>query len=107
MEDNFDQPDVFFYAAVSLLKGQKAFVAPRAAIDKCLEYLNAALMIEPKGIYQYFLAYIKYDYFSRKYLKISPDWRETYESALNEYGVTDEDADSLLRLAGCQQAGRT
>ena len=63
-----DQPDVFFYAAVSLLKGQKAFVAPRAAIDKCLEYLNAALMIEPKGIYQYFLAYIKYDYFSRKYL---------------------------------------
>lgn len=100
MEDNFDQPDVFFYAAVSLLKGQKAFVAPRASIDKCLEYLNAALMIEPKGIYQYFLAYIKYDYFSRKYLKISPDWRETYESALNEYGVTDEDADSLYALLG-------
>jgi hypothetical protein len=35
-----------------------------------LEYLNAAIMIEPKGIYYYMLACIKYDYFHRKYLNI-------------------------------------
>lgn len=98
MDNNFDQPDVFFYAAVCLLKGQKAFVAQRKEIDKCMEYLNAAIEIEPKGIYMYFLAYIKYDYFNRKYLKISPDWREVYELAHIEYSVTDEEINNLHAL---------
>ena len=79
MEDNFDNSEAFFNAAVCLLKGQKAFLAQRAAIDKIEEYINAALMIEPKGIYYYFLAYIKYDYFSRKSYKTAP----TYQEALN------------------------
>lgn len=100
IENNFDNADVFFYAAVALLKGQKAFVTPRADINKCLEYIDAAMMIEPKGIYQYFLAYIKYDYFKRKYLNISPDWRETLTSAYNDYGVTDADIDGLYALLG-------
>ena len=103
MSDNFDKPDVFFYAAVALLKGQKAFLAPRAAIDKCVEYLNAALLIEPKGIYQYFLAYIKYDYFKRKYLRVVPDWQETLASAYTEYGATDTEATALFQLLGITQ----
>jgi hypothetical protein len=36
---------VFFYAAVSRLHGQKAFVAQHADIDKILEYLNVAFML--------------------------------------------------------------
>jgi hypothetical protein len=42
-----------------------------------LGYLSAAIVIEPRGIYYYLVAYIKYDYFSRKYFKISPDYKET------------------------------
>lgn len=103
MEDNFDNADVFFYAAVTLLKGQKAFTTPRPSIDKALEYINAAIMIEPKGIYQYFLAYIKYDYFKRKYLNISPDWKETLESAYTDYGVTEEDIEGLYSILGVQR----
>jgi len=82
IEDNFDNSETFFYAAVSLLKGKKAFLAPRADIDKIQEYLNAAIMIEPRGIYHYFLAYIKQDYFDRKYLNCTPNWKETLQTAI-------------------------
>ena len=75
--NNFDGSEAYFYAAISMLKGQKPFLALRQTIDKALELLSAALMIEPRGIYYYLVAYIKYDYFSRKYFKISPDYKET------------------------------
>ncbi len=67
MEDNFDNSETFFYAAVCLLQGKKAFLMQRPIIDKIEEYINAALMIELKGIYNYFWSYIKYDYFNRKF----------------------------------------
>jgi tetratricopeptide (TPR) repeat protein len=97
MEDNFDNAETFFYAAVSLLKGKKAFVAPRADIDKALEYTNAALMIDPKGIYYYFLAYIKYDYFERKYLNIAPKWEDDFVTAL-EAGVSHDEVIQLYEI---------
>ncbi|MCD7902016.1 MAG: tetratricopeptide repeat protein [Bacteroides sp.] len=97
MEDNFDNPEVFFYAAICLLKGQKAFVTPRANINKAMEYLNAATTIEPKGIYYYFLSYIKYDYFSRKYLNTSPTYQETYLLAMDS-GVSDYDIEQLFSI---------
>ena len=82
IEDNFDNSETFFYAAVSLLKGKKAFLALRTDIDKIQEYLNTAITIEPRGIYHYFLAYIKQDYFDRKYLNITPNWKETLQIAI-------------------------
>jgi hypothetical protein len=88
---------VFFYAAVSLLKGKKAFVTQRADIDKAIEYLNAALMVEPRGIYHYFLAYIKYDYFERKYLNITPNWQETLQTAIQS-GVSAADIAQLAEM---------
>lgn len=102
IEDNFDNSESFFYAAVCLLKGKKAFVAPRGDIDKAVEYINAALMIEPKGIYYYFLAYIKYDYFERKYLNITPNWKETLQMA-TDAGVSDADIEQLFAVLGVSQ----
>ena len=102
VEDNFDNSDAFFYAAVNLLKGQKAFVAPRANIDKVLEYLNAANMIENKAIYHYFLAYIKYDYFHRKYLNITPNWENELMSAL-QIGINENEANQLFELLGVEK----
>lgn len=92
MEDNFDNSETFFYAAICLLRGKKAFLAKRPDIDKIEEYINAAIMIEPKGIYYYFLAYIKYDYFARKSYRTVPDYQTAYQTAqitgLSEYDVT-------------------
>jgi len=97
MEDNFDNSETFFYAAICFLKGQKAFLAPRTDIDKIEEYINAALMIEPRGVYYYFLAYIKYDYFERKYYNTSPTFKEALAMAENA-GVSPFDVEQLYRV---------
>ena len=99
LEDNFDNSEAYFYAAIALLKGQKAFMTPRSIIDKIEGYLNAAIMIEPKGIYYYFLAYIKYDHHHRKFYKTTP----TYEKLLSQAsvaGYSDADAQKLFDLLG-------
>jgi len=97
IEDNFDNSETFFYTAVCLLKGKKAFVAPRADIDKAIEYINSALMIEPRGIYHYFLAYLKYDYFERKYLNTTPNWKDTLQMA-TDTGVSEADIEQLFAV---------
>jgi tetratricopeptide (TPR) repeat protein len=97
LEDNFDNSEVFFYAACCLLKGQKAFVTPRMNIDKIVEYLNAAIMIEPRGIYYYFLAYVKQDYFERKYLNCKPNWKDTLQTAV-QMGLPVADVTQLSEI---------
>lgn len=99
MEDNFDNSETFFYAAISLLQGNKAFLTQRTAIDKIEEYINAANMIEPKGIYYYFLAYIKYDYFNRKFFKTSPTYEEALRMAIDN-GVSEHDTEQLFTILG-------
>lgn len=90
IEDDFDNSETYFYAAVSLLKGKKAFLTPKVNIDKAQEYINAALMIENRGIYNYFLAYLKYDFYERKFLKVHPNYEIELAQAY-ENNVTDED----------------
>ncbi|MDR1859755.1 MAG: hypothetical protein LBR06_02385 [Bacteroidales bacterium] len=97
VEENFDNSETFFYAAACRLKGMIAFRATRADIDKAMEYLNAALMIEPRGIYYFFMAYIKHDYFERKYLNISPNWKETLLMA-EQSGISEADRQQLAEL---------
>ena len=99
MEDNFDNSETFFYAAICLLGGKKAFLVQRPEIDKIEEYINAAMMIEPRGIYHYFLAYIKYDYFSRKSFNTSPTYQEALSNA-NSAGVSPHDIDQLYGILG-------
>jgi len=101
MEDNFDNSETFFYAAICLLEGKKAFLHQRPTIDKILEYINAALMIEPRGIYYYFMAYIKYDYFSRKFYKTSPTYQELLESA-EQAEYSRYDAEQLFEILGVE-----
>ena len=52
---------------------------------------------EPKGIYYYFLAYIKYDYFERKYLNITPNWEETLQTAI-QTGLPTADITQLFEI---------
>lgn len=97
MEDNFENSETFFYAAICLLRGKKAFLAKRADIDQIEEYLNAAIMIEPKGIYYYFWAYIKQDYFARKSYKTSPSYLDLLATA-RQAGLSQFDVDQLYAL---------
>jgi len=102
IEDNINNSEMFFYAAICLLKGKKAFLQQRPTIDKIQEYIDAATAIEPKGIYYYFLAYIKYDYFKRKFFKTSPDYSEVLEIAKNK-GISEHDVSQLYSILGVER----
>lgn len=102
MEDNFDNSETFFYAAVCLLKGRKAFLCNRPEIDKIEEYINAAIMIEPRGVYYYLLAYIKFDYFNRKFFKTSPTYQEALAMA-QQQGYSPFDAEQLFGILGVER----
>ena len=97
--DNFDCSDTYFFAAVCLLKGRKAFLLNRSEIDKILELMNAAVMIEERGIYYYFMAYIKYDYFKRKFLNTTPNYKD-YLALSKTRGCSPADIDTMFQMMG-------
>lgn len=99
MPYNFDNSEVFFYAAVCLLQGKIPFLHLRPTIDKILSYMESALMLEQRGIYYYFLAYIKLDYFKRKFLNTTPNYQQLLAQA-HQCGVSDYDIQQLFALLG-------
>ncbi len=99
MADDMNNAELYFYAAVALLKGKRPFLAGRAAILKIEEYVNAALMIRPKGIYHYFLSYVKYDFYFNKHLRTSPTYQEALQAALRA-GLTTREVQQLYATLG-------
>lgn len=97
IEDNFDNSEVYFYAAICCLQGKKAYLTLRPQINKIEEYLNAATMIEPRGIYYYLWSYIKYDYYKRKFLNTKPDYIEMLKKA-EQAGISVYDKEELFKI---------
>ena len=93
--DDFDNSESFFWAAVCILKGKKAFLCSRAEIDKAEEYINAAIMIEPRGVYYYFWAYLRQDFYARKFLRIQPTYKDLIVEARNHH-VTPAEINQLF-----------
>ncbi|MBO5420462.1 MAG: zinc ribbon domain-containing protein [Clostridia bacterium] len=100
--DNFDNSEVYFYAAICCLGGKRAFLSQKSAINKAEEYLNAAVMIEPKGIYYYLWAYIKYDYYKMKFLNSKPDFKEMLNMA-ESIGVSVYDKEQLFNILNAEK----
>ena len=96
IEDSIDNPEAYFWAAVSLLKGKRAFLTPKATIDKALELTDTARMLEERGIFSYFCAYLKYDYYNLKRLNIQPSYVEELQRAATN--VTQEDIRMLAEI---------
>ncbi|MBQ7648445.1 MAG: hypothetical protein IJS92_05155 [Paludibacteraceae bacterium] len=95
--DNFDNSESFFWAAVCVLKGRKAFLCSRVEIDKAEEYINAAIMVEPRGIYYYFWAYLRQDFHARKFLRMQPDFKTLLQEA-QAHNVTYTEIDQLFDI---------
>ena len=102
ISENIENPESYFYAAVCLLNGKKAFLATREIIDKIEEYINAAIMLESRGIFYYFLAYIKYDYYFRKHFKTSPTYGEVLREA-SAAGYSREDVNQLFVILAVEK----
>jgi tetratricopeptide (TPR) repeat protein len=102
MEFNFDNSEVFFYAAVCMLHGKIPFLHLRPTINQVMSYLDSALMIENRGIYHYLQAYIKLDYFKRKFLNVTPTYAQHLQLA-KQAGVTESEIAALFELLGVQR----
>jgi tetratricopeptide (TPR) repeat protein len=102
ISQNVSNSDAYFYAAVCLLNGGKAFLAKRNVIEKIESYVNAAIALEEKPIFHYFKSYIKYDYYSRKSYSTSPTYQEALAAA-RESGLNDAEVSDLHYLMGVNQ----
>lgn len=89
--------NLYFYISIALLEGKKAFQVKKDTIDRVIVHLETAISIENKGIYRIFLAYIKYDYYKRKFINISPNYKQELVLA-QESGYSSEDFDELWEL---------
>ena len=97
IRNDFNDSEAYFCAAAAILRGKKPFLTSRAAIDRAENMLRSACAAETRGIYLYFLAYIRYDYYERKRLNVSPSYREYLEAA-NSVGVSEDDIDLLFKM---------
>lgn len=100
--ENPSDDNIYFYLAVCLLGGKRPFLLQKNVIEQVLSYLEAAVAFSPKAVYYYFIAYIKYDFYSLKFLRISPDYRELYNIAVN-HGISEEEKQSLFALLKVQR----
>lgn len=90
-------PDVYYYAAIATMRGNNAFSQTRSTINVLESYIRQAILCEPKGIYYYFLAYIKYDYYERKYFRTKPNYKEAFSLAISN-GITQEQVNEMYAL---------
>lgn len=97
--NNVEDATPFFYSAIARLKGRKPFLCSRQEIDAMETDIQAAISINPCGQYYYFLAYIGWDYFKRKYLKHQPEWRDSFEAAIN-YGLSSDEIEEFHAMTG-------
>ena len=97
MDEDVENSETYFYAAVALLEGKKAFVAPMATVRKCEEYLEAAVRLEPRGVYYLMLAYLAYDYDERKSLNRAVGYRE-YIRLAAAHQLTQTDTGLLMEV---------
>lgn len=96
---NFDagNPDVYYLSAVAALNGQKAFLAPLSRIREVEGLIQAAIRTTERGVFHYFLAYVRYDYYERKSLRPPASWRLSLAQA-RRLGVRTDEINSLFSL---------
>lgn len=101
-QQNIDNPDIYFFTAIALLNGKKPFVSNKNIITEIITNLEAALSIEEKGIYYYFLAYIYYDYFYRKHFK-EGEYFISYLTKSNEYRLSSDEKNELFSILNVEK----
>jgi tetratricopeptide (TPR) repeat protein len=99
ISEKYDEPELYFFAALSLLNGRKPFAAKRAVIDAVLRYVNSALKLDERSIYYYLQAYVKYDYFERKCFNTDPPSKDVLELARSK-GLSAAECEQMFEIIG-------
>ena len=56
-------------------------------------------MIEDRPLFHYLLAYMKFDFYAKKFLRVQPDWKFELQRALST-GIRQDDQFELFELLG-------
>ena len=102
VDNCFDNAELFMAAAIAKMAGKKAFLCMRDVINEAERFLNIAVEIEPRGVFYYFLAYLRYDYHYRKGFKVSPSYVDYLRQAVNA-GLSRTDIQTLFDMLGVPQ----
>ena len=94
---DISNPDIYFYKAVALLKGQRPFLITKPVINEALDLLNTSLAINSKAITHYLIGYIKFDYHHSKMLRATPDYLYHLQVA-RELGISEAEIKDLFAL---------
>jgi len=100
MEEDYTNAHAYYYAVVSMLKGEKAFLLSKQNADQCLEYLNAAIEIDPDPLFYYLSAYIRLDFYKRKFFNIKPSYEDMLEQAED---LSDDEIEEMFELLGVER----
>ncbi len=93
-----DYPDVYYYFALSLLKGKKPGILTLSEIKKVEEYLNTAIQLEDKAKYYYLLVLIKYEFYVKNGLKVNPPNVEELINRINKVEKNDLDKAEIEKM---------
>lgn len=94
---DFCNAEAYFYSAVCVLSGKKPFLLSRAEINEVENCLDNAVTFKDCGIYRYFQAYVRYDYYFRKCFNVSPDYKQ-YLLRAKALGVSENDVYTLFKV---------
>jgi len=79
-----DEADVYYYYALSLIRGKRPKSLGLQQVRKIEEYLNTAIQLDDKAKYYYLAAIINYDFYASNGMKVpQPDYNELLNSALD------------------------
>lgn len=77
-----DEADVYYYYALSLIRGKRPKSMNLKEIRKISEYLNTAIQLDDKEKYYYLAAIINYDYYAGNGMRIpQPNYNELISKA--------------------------
>lgn len=91
-----DYGDAYYYYALALIKGRKPKVLTLTEIKKIEEYINAAIQIDnSRSKYYYLWALIKYDFYMKNGLRMSPP---NFEKLIEEGNSKDYDRQEIDKM---------
>ena len=93
-----EESDVYYFCALSLMKGRKPKIIPLTEIKKIEEYLNTAIQLnDTNASYYYLWALIKYDFYLKNGLRSQSP---TLDYLLDELKTKNLSIDELEKIKG-------
>lgn len=93
--------EVCHLSAIAVLGGRKPILASLTQIREAENLIRAAIALDPRGIFFYFLAYLAFDYYERKSLRAPAPARTLLLQAWH-LGVTPSEIASLFTALSVQ-----